>query len=109
MKNVPSIIKSDSKNNSASNMIIVNADDEIQGDKIMQKEDMNNFDLSGIKLRDLFELEVVDNVSTESACKPKCEYSKITFSRTQTVYILPNTRQRVHKKIIRSRHDAWRR
>uniref|UniRef100_A0AC34PZE0 Uncharacterized protein n=1 Tax=Panagrolaimus sp. JU765 TaxID=591449 RepID=A0AC34PZE0_9BILA len=62
-----------------------------------------------IKLRELFEAESTNQALVEYATKPKCGYSKVSFSRSQTVYVLPNTRQRVHKKIIRSRHDAWRR
>uniref|UniRef100_A0A914Z6K7 Uncharacterized protein n=1 Tax=Panagrolaimus superbus TaxID=310955 RepID=A0A914Z6K7_9BILA len=65
------------------------------------------------KLKDVFELEAsaasTGAVSTEPAIKPKCSFNRVSFSRSHTVYFLPNTKQRLHKKVVRSRHDAWRR
>uniref|UniRef100_A0AC34FWQ5 Uncharacterized protein n=2 Tax=Panagrolaimus sp. ES5 TaxID=591445 RepID=A0AC34FWQ5_9BILA len=63
------------------------------------------------KLKDVFELEAsaFGAVSTEPAIKPKCSFNRVSFSRSHTVYFLPNTKQRLHKKVVRSRHDAWRR
>uniref|UniRef100_A0A9J2PTF8 Uncharacterized protein n=1 Tax=Ascaris lumbricoides TaxID=6252 RepID=A0A9J2PTF8_ASCLU len=40
--------------------------------------------------------------------KPDEPYKRVSFSKTHTMYILPRTRQRLHQRIVRSRHDAWR-
>ncbi|KHN72345.1 hypothetical protein Tcan_05099 [Toxocara canis] len=40
--------------------------------------------------------------------KPDEPYRHVSFAKTHTMYILPRAKQRLHQRIIRSRHDAWR-
>uniref|UniRef100_A0A7E4UW43 Similar to n=1 Tax=Panagrellus redivivus TaxID=6233 RepID=A0A7E4UW43_PANRE len=90
-------------------MISVNPDDSDMPEFIAPELLAEANRAPAINIRELFDREVVTHVSTEVAMKPKCKYNQVSFARAQTVYMLPPTRQRLHKKIIRSRHDAWRR
>uniref|UniRef100_A0A914Q8T6 Uncharacterized protein n=1 Tax=Panagrolaimus davidi TaxID=227884 RepID=A0A914Q8T6_9BILA len=72
-----------------------------------------NETISSPKWKDAFELDSsmasLNAVTTEPAIQPKCSFNRVSFSKSHTVYFLPNTKQKLHKKVVRSRHDAWRR
>ena len=94
-------------------MISVNSEDENQASDTLPKDCIPPLELKPEppKLKEIFEMDPssTSGLSTEPSIRPKCSLRRVSFSRSQTVYLLPNTRQRLHKKIVRSRHDAWRR
>lgn len=83
-------------------------DEAASSEKKMEEEE------APINLKKLFEADQtspIGSVTTEAAEVPPDPtlFKRLTFSETNTVYLLPDTKQKIHKKSARSVHDPWRR